>query len=298
MTGADGGASGSDPGGRAPVEVWLARLDVDPRPRDGERYPTRSSVGEPPESIEPPRGPGSVLTPDERDRADRFRFAEDRIRWARARARTREILAARTGVPAREVTWREGPHGKPELEGSGGLHFNLSHAGPLLAVALSTGGAVGVDIEVVEPLSDMERVAARVFSDEEWEPAGSLGDAARLRYFYRLWTLKEAVLKYLGTGLSLSPTAVALHPMAERPPFVRGVEAEGWPADGARACSFEPGPVLAGAAEEALATVADVRATVPETRTAVPEAIGAVVWSGGHGEPVFRTWPPAGPRVG
>jgi len=299
VTGADHGPSGSDRGGRAPVEVWMARLDVDARSRAGERPPGRSSVGDTPEGIAWPREPGSLLTPDEHDRAERFRFAEDRNRWARARATTREILSARTGVPARDVAWREGPRGKPELGGSARLHFNLSHSGPLLAVALSTAGPVGVDVEVVEPLRDMERVAARVFSEEEWRPAGALGDAARLRYFYRLWTLKEAVLKYLGTGLSLSPTAVALHPTAEDPPFVRSVEAAGWPADGASGWSFDPGPTLAGASEDTRASVPKVQAPARDApapgRDApppLPDAIGAVVWSGARGEPVFRSWPP------
>lgn len=229
----------------APVEVWLAELD--------------------------PPAPAPELTPEERERAARFRFDEDRDRWVRSRAVARRILARRVGIAPAEVPWTEGPRGKPRLGGS--LDFNLSHSGPLFALALSSVGPVGVDLEVVEPLPRMERVAARVFSEEEWAPAEGFDREGRVRFFYRLWTAKEAVLKYLGTGLSLEPTAVVLETSDRGGPLetprVLRVRSDAWPASAVRLVGF----TFAG-------------------------AVGAVVWRGGPGAPVFRAWPRGGEASG
>ncbi|MCM1438288.1 MAG: 4'-phosphopantetheinyl transferase superfamily protein [Roseburia sp.] len=87
---------------------------------------------------------------------------------------------------------------KPRLISPKGVHFNLSHSGEWTVVALSDS-EVGVDIQQVKPV-DM-RLATRFFTESEREILKGAGDAAELT-FYRLWTVKEAYLKALGTGLN------------------------------------------------------------------------------------------------
>lgn len=87
---------------------------------------------------------------------------------------------------------------KPRLVSPKGVFFNLSHSGDWTVIAVSDG-EVGVDIQQVKPV-DM-RLATRFFSADEGRILAEAGDGAKA-LFYRLWTVKEAYLKALGTGLN------------------------------------------------------------------------------------------------
>jgi 4'-phosphopantetheinyl transferase len=78
------------------------------------------------------------------------------------------------------------------------------------------GRPVGVDVERVRPLPDLDEIAARTFSPEERRRLSRLDPAERLAGFFNCWTRKEAYLKALGIGLAGSPTGftVSLAPGA------------------------------------------------------------------------------------
>lgn len=95
-----------------------------------------------------------------------------------------------------------GDKGKPHPEGLNGYHFNVSHSGQWVVVALSDD-IVGVDIERIRRVP--EGVAYRYFS----EPEKKLLDHAeneteKAHIFFTLWTLKESFLKAIGKGLTKS----------------------------------------------------------------------------------------------
>ncbi len=122
---------------------------------------------------------------------------------ARRRSLGAAVLMARGfaahGLDPRHVALAEGPHGKPFLAG-GGLFFNVSHSGDWVAAAFSAS-EVGVDVEEVGAWR--EGVAARVTTAAERAHLAAFPEgAARTAEFYRLWTIKESFLKYLGTGLA------------------------------------------------------------------------------------------------
>lgn len=60
---------------------------------------------------------------------------------------------------------------------------------------------IGVDIEK-QKILDLN-LAQHIFAPEEYEDLIALSDRNQLNYFYKLWTLKEAYIKYCGVGLSL-----------------------------------------------------------------------------------------------
>lgn len=97
-----------------------------------------------------------------------------------------------------EVRVENGLWEKPRLISPEGVFFNLSHSGGWTVIALSDC-EVGVDIQQVKPV-DM-RLAKRFFSEKECAQLTEAGDGAT-ELFYRLWTVKEAYLKALGTGLN------------------------------------------------------------------------------------------------
>lgn len=117
----------------------------------------------------------------------------------------------------RSCTECDGPHGRPRLAPECSLHFSVAHSGDLLLFAFAQAQPVGVDVEATRgrgapPLS-CDLLNAALTGAERGYVEG-LPIAARWPAFLRYWTQKEAVLKTIGTGLSINPTSLQLAPSA------------------------------------------------------------------------------------
>lgn len=147
----------------------------------------------------------ALLSPKERDRADKFLRPADRARHTASHAALRLVLARALGLDPGEIAFAAGPAGKPELAGpAGGLRaFNLSHSGAHALVGLARGAEIGVDVEAIRPLPDALRIARAHFSPDEAAALAAIAPTDIERAFFGLWTRKEAVVKALGAGLSL-----------------------------------------------------------------------------------------------
>ena len=113
-----------------------------------------------------------ILAPDEVERARRFHFDRDRIRFTACRTALRTILARYLQMSAVEIRFRYERNGKleiAEMQNSDGLRFNLSHSSGLAVIAVSSGRAVGVDIEKVIPKPECLEIARRFFSEREYQ---------------------------------------------------------------------------------------------------------------------------------
>lgn len=143
------------------------------------------------------------LSPEERLRAGRYHWPLDGERWITARGRMREILGRAVGRPPAALRFRKLEHGRPELlPGEGPApSFNLSHSGGLAALAVSFDAVVGVDVEAHRLMAEED--IAYALSPAERRQLSGLGVLEREAAFFRFWTLKEAFIKALGTGLSL-----------------------------------------------------------------------------------------------
>lgn len=146
------------------------------------------------------------LSVDESGAARRFRFDRDRRRYVAARGKLRVLLARHLDLEPRSVRLVYGPHGKPalapDLAGSG-LRFNLSHSEELALCAVARGLEVGIDLERVQHLADLDELAAQFFAPGECASLNRLPAPLRREAFFRCWTRKEAYLKGLGDGLAL-----------------------------------------------------------------------------------------------
>jgi len=92
------------------------------------------------------------------------------------------------------------------------LFFSLSHTKGLAVCAVSATAKVGVDAERVDSTIELSQLAPHVFSPIEWKRwAQELPPLERVECFYKLWTLKEALLKATGRGLSVSPSCLSFH---------------------------------------------------------------------------------------
>lgn len=144
----------------------------------------------------------SLLSEAEKARAQRFRTPQLQDRFIVAHAALRHILAQYSHQPASELQFSVSPYGKPSLISETGLAFSLSHSQAWALCAVTLRRAVGVDIEFVQALPDMEALARRSFSIREQTMFSTLADADKPLGFYHCWTRKEAFVKALGTGLS------------------------------------------------------------------------------------------------
>jgi 4'-phosphopantetheinyl transferase len=142
----------------------------------------------------------------EQRRAARFRFDRDRRRFIVARARLRQLLAARLGVWPEAVEFAYGKNGKPGLAqryADSGWRFNVAHCDDVAVYAFSREGDVGIDIEAIRAIGEADAIAARFFSRREYAAYAALAPRDRPVGFLECWTRKEAIVKALGEGLSM-----------------------------------------------------------------------------------------------
>ena len=165
------------------VEIVMSRLDVEPAAFNAL---------------------AGWLREDEWQRADRFHFERDRQRFIVARARLRQLLAARLGTEPRAVKLAYAEHGKPLLApGSASIdwRFNVSHCRDVAVFAFCRGRDVGIDVEAIHPVTRADTVAAHFFSRNELASYLALDRGSRELGFFNCWTRKEAFIKALGDGL-------------------------------------------------------------------------------------------------
>lgn len=155
-----------------------------------------------------------TLSADEKARAERFRFPRDRDRFIVSRGTLRTLLGRYLNTSPDRVQFRYGDKGKPALAeplASIGLEFNLSHSEDLMVCAIAHQQPIGIDLEYLRPIADLENLTQRFFTPREHAAIHALEGDRCLRSFFQHWTCKEAVLKAAGNGLmSLSAIEVCL----------------------------------------------------------------------------------------
>ncbi|MDJ0682158.1 MAG: 4'-phosphopantetheinyl transferase superfamily protein [Xenococcaceae cyanobacterium MO_167.B52] len=165
------------------IHVWRASLDLAPQSL---------------EELE------TVLSEDEKLRANRFRFAKHRRRFIAARGILRQLLARYLQISPEEINFTYNPQGKPQLASSFkniDLQFNISHSEDLALYSFNYGQQIGIDLEYLRENVDYENIAKRFFCDSELELITNCIPEQRQQRFYQLWTAKEAYLKAIGKGL-------------------------------------------------------------------------------------------------
>lgn len=171
------------------------------RPSDGEvlvsYFDIAALVGDPAATAR------AWLRAEEHARYTRYRHDDDRLMFLAGRVMARSIVGAALGCPPSTWRWREGPHGRPEIDEPGtGLRFNIAHSAGLVACAIADGRDVGVDVEDRERPETDRQIVSRYCSPAEAADIDEQGDAWHDRFLI-YWTLKEAYLKACGLGISV-----------------------------------------------------------------------------------------------
>lgn len=145
----------------------------------------------------------SVLSADELARFKEFHFDRDRRDYALAHALLRRSLSDRDpGTSPQDWRFETRQGGKPQLAGRSDLEFSLTHARGLVACAVTATGPVGIDAETDTRSVEVDLLMNEVCSVRERRALAQLPDLERRSRFLDFWTLKEALLKAHGLGLS------------------------------------------------------------------------------------------------
>ena len=147
-----------------------------------------------------------LLSPDEVERAYRFRFDRHRRRFIVGRGVLRSILGAYLGAAPKDLTFRYGEKGKPALgeDWEEDLSFNLSHSGELALYGFGQRLELGIDVEQRRELPGAEDIAERFFSVPERLALREVPESLKSEAFFNCWTRKEAYIKATGDGLSMA----------------------------------------------------------------------------------------------
>jgi 4'-phosphopantetheinyl transferase len=131
-----------------------------------------------------------------------YRVREAAERYVVTRSLVRAVLGERLAMSPRSIEVSRTGTGKPVI--TQGLHFNVSHSGDLILMAVSGDRAVGVDIERKREVQRVDALLRRWLSPEEQTAYATIHrrGASPSEAFLRLWSLKEARLKALGVGIS------------------------------------------------------------------------------------------------
>ena len=151
----------------------------------------------------------AILDDREQARWRGFRGQDSRRRFALSRAALRINLCDRLGCANGDLSFGSLEHGKPYAKVNGvpsGASFNVSHSGEHGLVGFAEQGEFGVDLEVRVPGRDFDGIGRIVYGPREMRALCAATGTGKVNLFYRFWSLKEALIKALGTGFSLDPS--------------------------------------------------------------------------------------------
>ena len=154
----------------------------------------------------------------ERTRRERFTSPGPRRRFTLCRAALRSVLCRELGCGNDELEFGASYYEKPFAIVRGKPHpigFNVSHSGSHGLIGIAPGGRVGVDVEEFDPRRKLGPLIESAFTPAELTDLESVEGTERHRLFFRMWTIKEALIKGVGMGLALDMTTFEV-PVAMR----------------------------------------------------------------------------------
>jgi 4'-phosphopantetheinyl transferase len=155
-----------------------------------------------------------LVTSAEREEAARLRRDDDRRRFVIGRAALRCLLARICAENPADLVFTRNAFGKPEMAGV--AHFNLSHSGGIVLIAMHATRPIGIDVEALPGPADWPDLAKDHLAEAERTAIFACSEADRPTAFLRAWTRKEAVAKAAGLGLSLPFASFSVDAVAGR----------------------------------------------------------------------------------
>jgi 4'-phosphopantetheinyl transferase len=151
----------------------------------------------------------TFLSPQEIEKSQRIINEEKAIDYVTCRGKLREELSHYLKIDPDKINFSHNKYGKPYIADSS-LYFNCSHSRDALAICISRNIDLGIDIESINLTRNVGRLIAKVFSPEETLFYNELKTSdEKSLYFYKVWTIKEAITKEQGTGIIASLNSIS-----------------------------------------------------------------------------------------
>ena len=167
--------------------------------------------------------PHELVGRRELERAGRMRDAAERGFLLGSHAVLRSVLAGATGRSAAQLEVLRDDFGKPRLADAP-LFFNMSRTKSVALIGLSLAREIGVDIEIIDEVPDVEILAREHFSPREYAAWRRLDSASAVPAFLQCWVRKEACIKAAGIGLALRLDQLDVGWVANGTPMRVGLE--------------------------------------------------------------------------
>ena len=165
-----------------------------------------------------------LLSETRKQKVDAFRFRKDKNLCLGAGVLL-NLALSEYGLSEAVMVYGETGNKKPVFLNAPEIHFNISHSGEMVILALSDA-PVGCDIEQIGT-ADL-RISRRFFTENEHGLlAACRSDGERNDLFFRMWTIKESYMKYTGEGMRLPLSEFEIDFSGDRPKIIR----DGHPAD-------------------------------------------------------------------
>ena len=153
-----------------------------------------------------------LLTEKDKERLQSIKSAKARAEFSYSHTLLNNLLISRLGITIDELDFSYNSHSKPYLSNrlfnSSLLYFSLSHSSNTVAIGISEGVDIGIDIEDMtkRKLEACQKLAERYYTPSEQEYLKSSSNSAQIfiKRFFQIWTLKEAYLKAIGSGINVS----------------------------------------------------------------------------------------------
>lgn len=158
--------------------------------------------------------------------AEKLRYDQYHPKAARlfliSRVLVKTVLADKLGISPHQVNIQLHPNGKPFVQGSKAVYFNLTHSADVIILTVTEAGEIGVDIEQVDREFEWMRVDSVLAASEiEWIKENELTDPFSVyQRFFQIWTLKEAYIKCTGEGMSRHLKKLNFHVLPEHIQFL------------------------------------------------------------------------------
>ena len=146
-------------------------------------------------------------------RAASFKSVTHRRYYTLTRKYLRLTLSKYLLTPPDSINFFTAERGKPyidPIQNTANISFNISHSDRFLVVVIVKGEEVGIDVELIKPVTNLDELAKHCMSSFEYSHFHSRHRSHKLATFYRIWTRKEAYLKALGMGLYRDPQSFTL----------------------------------------------------------------------------------------
>lgn len=147
----------------------------------------------------------SILSEDERDRADKLKVEDKKQQYIITRGTLRQRLGLLSNIDPKDFVFDYLEHGKPVLFNDvnhADIKFNVSHSNDLALIAIAQKQNIGIDIEKINREANHQALMTRFFSEAEQVEFQNIPEAYEAEAFCACWTRKEAFIKAIGSGVT------------------------------------------------------------------------------------------------